>query len=560
MLPPAPMRVLLVWLALASASAALDRHRWTEATEAWDGCFVVETNTFPEIGRDVAAHLRRAQVLFEDRFGPVDARQPMRIALFRTKEEYRRFGEGVSGAVGHFDAALDRCALVWDGSLGETGWPVAVHEATHHWLRRRHPDARTPSWYGEGIACWFEGLMDGTTERHVARLRVRAAQAAIEGCEGSLEALLAARAQVREGRLVLDTGEADAPGLPPIRFYGLSWSLVHFLATDARYKNGFRRFELRLFAARPRAGSEEALARGILAEECGDLKAMEARWHEHVRALPEPALPVAAPAYAWELSSKNPYVRYAALRRLEGKGVSPDLRPGALACLGDDDIAVRAAACRALAGAMAEDAVPGMVAALDLGDREMKETALRALAFPGASAAVGRLLNERDDRLGALRALTAIGDPRANDLIAAALLDPLLPAGLRARCKEALRRQAPEARPVVATAPAVRGEQDRAHVAPAPGAPPDPAKVERLIAVLSDMTADRVHACRDLGLMGASDAVPALKRLCRARVEERVRLEAVRALVAITGETRGFEPGQGATARAAVYRAWAEED
>jgi HEAT repeat protein len=555
------MRVLLVWLALASASAALDRHPWTEATEAWDGCFVVETNTFPEVGRDVAAHLRRAQVFFEDRFGPVDGRRPMRIALFRTKDEYRKFGEGVSGAVGHFDAALDRCALVWDGTLGETGWPVAVHEAAHHWFRRRHPDARPPSWYGEGVACFFEGLMDPTAERDAARLRVRAAQAALECGEARLDSLLATRAHVREGRLVLDTGEVDAPGLPPIRFYGLAWSLVHFLATDARHRNAFRRFELRLFAARPRAGSEETLARKLLAEECGDLKAIEAQWHEHVRGLPEPRIPPSAAAYPWELASDNPYVRYAALRRLEGGPVPADLRPGALACLADKDMAVRAAACRALVGAMGEDAVKGMVEALDLGDPEMKETALRALAFPGATAAVERLLGEREDRLGALRALAAIGDPRAHHLIASALEDPLLPPGLRARCTEALRRH-PEAAPLEAPAPAVsasaRGDAER--VSAAPAAPPDPAKVERLLAILTDVTADRAAACRDLGRMGAEDAVPALKRLCRSRVEERVRLEAIRALVAITGETRGFEPAQGASAREAAYRAWAEED
>lgn len=553
------MRVLLVWLALASASAALDRHPWTEATEVWDGCFVVETNTFPEVGREVAAHLRRAQVFLEDRFGPVDPRRPMRIALFRTKDEYRRLGEGVSGAVGHFDAALDRCALVWDGTLGETGWPVAVHEAAHHWFRRRHPDARPPSWYGEGIACFFEGLMDPTAERGAARLRVRAAQAALECGEGSIEALLATRAQVREGRLVLDAGEADAPGLPPIRFYGLAWSLVHFLATDARHKEAFRRFELRLFAARPRPGSEEALARTLLAEECGDLEALEALWHEHVRALPEPKLAPSAPAYPWELASGNPYVRYAALRRIEGGPLPADLRPGALACLADDDLAVRAAACRAVAGAMAGDAVPGMIEALDLGDPEMKETALRALAFPGATAAVERLLAEREDRHGALRALAAIGDPRANHLIAAALEDPLLPTGLRARCKEALRRHGDDAR-IAEPSPAPRARDDAQCRASAPEAPPDPGKVARLIATLSDLSADRAAACRDLGRMGAAEAVPALKRLCRARVEERVRLEAVRALVAITGEARGFEPAQSATAREAAYRAWAEEE
>ncbi len=560
------MRALLVWLLMASAAASLDRHPWTEATEAEDGCFVVETNTFPEVAKEIAAHLRRAQVFYEDRFGPLPDARPMRVVLFRTRDEYLKFGEGVSGAVGHFDGALDRSALVWDGTLGETGWPVAVHEAAHHYLRRRHPEARPPSWYGEGIACWFEGPLDPIAEEHVARLRVRAAQAALEGGEGKLENLLATRAHVRTGRLVLDTGEADAPGLPPTRFYGLAWSLVHFLATDARYRNEFRRFELRLFAARPLAGTEEILARTLLTEECGDLKALEERWHEHVRGLPEPKPAPASPVYAWELESGNPYVRYGALRRLGGGPLPKDLRPGVLACLKDGDVAVRAAACRALSGAMGEDAVEGMVEALDLGDAEMKDTALRALAFPGASAAVERLLKETGDRLGALRALATIGDPRSNHLLAAALEDPLLPDGLRARCAETLSKFAEGARHLEAAlgdaSPAVRTAArsglDRAAAAPAP--PLDPAKLKRLLAILDDPSGERRDACEKLGRARAAEAVPLLKRLCRPHEDDGLRLEAVRALVAITGETRGFEPGQSATARETAYRAWSEED
>jgi len=561
------MRALLVWLAMASTAASLDRHPWTEATEAEDGCFVVETNTFPEVAKEIAAHLRRAQVFYEDRFGALpDTRRRMRVVLFRTRDEYLRLGEGVSGAVGHFDGALDRCALVWDGTFGETGWPVAVHEAAHHYLRRRHPEARPPSWYGEGIACWFEGLMDPTAKEKVARLRVRAAQAALESGEARLEVLLATRAHVRTGRLVLDTGEADAPGLPPTRFYGLAWSLVHFLATDPEYKSRFRRFELRLFAARPLPGTEEVLARTLLKEECGDLPALERRWQEHVRRLPEPALAPVAPVYAWELESRNPYVRYGALRRLGNGPLPDDLRPGALACLRDEDMAVRGAACRALAGAMGEDAVPPMIEALDLGDAEMKETALRALAFPGASAAVPRLLEEREDRLGALRALAMIGDPRSNHLLASALEDPLLPEGLRARCAETLAKfegTAPRLEAALADAsPAVRTAARKGldRVASAPPAPLAPTRLRRLLSLLEDASADRRDACRELGRAGAREAVPLLKRLCRAHEDDALRLEAARALVAITGETRGFESGQSATAREAAYRAWAEEE
>jgi len=303
----------------------------------------------------------------------------------------------------------------------------------------------------------------------------------------------------------------------------------------------------------------------MLAAECGDLATIEEQWHEHIRALPEPKLECAAPAYPWELASGNPYTRYAALHRLDGGPLPDDLRPGAVRCLEDDDLAVRGAACRALQGAMGEDAVPGMIEALDLGDPGMKETAMRALAFPGATAAVERLLAERQDRIGALRALATIGDPRSNHLLAAALEDPLLPAGLRARCAETLAKfadQSPHLRTALLDAsPSVRTAARKGlDRPPAPEAPPDPAKVRRLLEAVEDITGDRASACRELGRLRAEDAVPALKRLCRARIEERVRLEALRALVAITGETRGFEPGQSATAREAAFRAWAEAE
>jgi hypothetical protein len=87
--------------------------------------------------------------------------------------------------------------------------------------------------------------------------------------------------------------------------------------------------------------------------------------------------------------------------------------------------------------------------------------------------------------------------------------------------------------------------------------------VRALVAVLHDASAPvlyRQHACEQLAALRAEEAVPVLKRLCRPHVEEGVRLEAARALVAITGETRGFEPGQGVRAREAAYRAWAEEE
>ena len=70
----------------------------------------------------------------------------------------------------------------------------------------------------------------------------------------------------------------------------------------------------------------------------------------------------------------------------------------------------------------------------------------------------------------------------------------------------------------------------------------------------------RIRACEQLGEDRARVAVPALRRLCRAGVEPRVRLEAMRALVAITGESRGYAPAQPASEREAAFRAWADRE
>jgi HEAT repeat protein len=466
----------------------------------------------------------------------------------------------VEGAIGHFDAALDRCALVWRGETGETGWPVAVHEACHHYLRRRHPQYTPPSWYGEGIACYFEGLLDPTTTRDVSRLRIHAAQAALRAGDARLEPLLAARARVDRGKLELQD-------FTPTRFYGLAWSLVHFLATDARYRDGFRRFELRLFAAHPDSKALESHARRLLVEECGDLARLERHWRAHVRTLPLPAAPAAAAVYAWEIDSPRAYVRFAALRRLQTH-LPPDLRPGVLRAQSDNDLVVRKEAGRVLARHMGEDAVVGMVLSLDVGDEELKGIALKALARRGAKVAVPRLLRETDDRVHAVRALAEIGDPRAFPRLRDALGDPLLPAGLRARCAAALVAD-PNAKVVLDLAlrdrePAVRNAAQtalgRRQDASAP-AEKRQASVSRNLRILNDPTATGAQsrlACRMLGSAVAQAAVPRLKQLCAPCYPDRLRLEAVRALVRITGETRGFEPGQGARSREAAYRAWAD--
>jgi hypothetical protein len=567
--PPMRVLALLVLAATALAGDGADLRPWAKASEFARGHYVVRTNAYPELADSLLDVLDEAYVLYEDRFGPLEAaaRRPMRLALFRNRRDYLEHGDGVEGAVGHFDAAIDRCSIVWRGGTGDTGWPVVVHEACHQYFRRRFPVVQPPSWYSEGIACWFEGLLDGTTKRRVARLRIRAAKAALEAGEADLGRVLAAQARVTDGELRLER-------FKPSRFYGLAWSLCHFLAGDADTRDGFRRFELRLFAARPLPSQREALARRILEEECGPLGELEERWRVHVRDLPEPPAPSRPPVYAWELRSPHAFVRFSAIARLDGNPLPSDLRPGLRRCLRDADIAVRTAAARILALHMDADAVPGMIAAIDAGDPELKSIALKALACRDATAAVPRLLDEKEERDLALRALATIGDPRTFPTLRRALRDPLLDARTRSACAAALVAD-PDARHALHEAAAdddtaVRsaarvalarsGKADRVEQRPAARLAPGEAR--RLLDTLRDPSAPlsaRRLACRRLGAARASAAVPLLRRLCGPEWSDALRLAAVRALVKITGETRGFEPGQPASKREAAYRAWVEE-
>jgi HEAT repeat protein len=552
------MRAAAVLVLLAASLAAgdgVDRHPFEGAVRVANRTYEVETNTFPELARSLAASLEESYALFEDRFGPLEgaARRPMRVALYRTHDEYLTLGGGVRGAVGHFDSGLDQCAFAWSGATGEAGWPIAVHEACHHYLRRKHPDASPPSWYSEGIACWFEGLGDPTTERAVSRVRIRAAKAALAAGEARLGAVLHTRARVAEGRILLHD-------FAPTRYYALAWSLVHLLATDDAYRSGFRRFELRLFASRPPAAERQSHALRLLEEECGDLRALEERWLAHLAALPEPAPAPAAPVYAWELESVRPFVRYAALRRLSTSGLEPDLRAAAVRCLLDGDLVVRGAACELLAGRMAEDCVPGLVACLDLGDADLRRASLRALAHPCASEAVPRLLAEAEDKDLALDALAAIGDPRGFRAMRAAVANRFVRLGTRARCASALAADEDGLETLLqaaADSDATLRTAARAALIRREGG----GMVGRLVRVLEDPAApaeSKIEACGLLAATGAEEAVPVLRRLCRPGTPERVRLEAIRTLVRITGDTKGFEAGQGEHDREAALRAWGD--
>jgi HEAT repeat protein len=577
------MRLLSLCFAAATlAPVPALRHVWSEAVSVESARYAVETDTFPEAARSLLDALERSYPLFEERFGPLEGkgRRRMRLALFYSREEYMELGGGVEGAVGHFDAALDRCSLVWrDGDDG-TRWPIAIHEACHHYFHRRHPDLLAPSWYTEGIACWFEGVTDPSAPGAVARLRAPLAKEALSSGEADLGALLSARAQVGAAGIRLES-------FRPARFYALAWSLVHFLATDPSTREGFRRFELRLFASRPSFTDRDESARRILAEECGDLVRLERGWRDHVARLPVPAPEAPPPVYAFELRARNPWERYVALTRLRAGPLPARVAPELLPLLSDPDFAVRAAAARAVAPVLTAEAVPPLLDSLDTADRTLRQAALRALANPAASAAVPRLVAETRERDLALDALAAIGHPDALPLLRTALLEDRVSSATRARIASALRadggaraalelaQQDADASVRVAASQAL-AELDRAAGAaegPDPGeayarrsaleraVPVDRSSPAALLDLLSTASApepQRLAACALLGDLRASEAIPLLRRLCGSAHPDRLRIEAMRALVRITGETRGYRPGQGARAREAALRAWAE--
>lgn len=576
------MRRFVGFLLLASISYAGDKqkHDLRAPVRVLGPRFLVETNTFPEIAHDLERTLHHSYSLFEDRFGPLKgrARRPMRIRLYRTREEYMRAGEGVKGALGHFDPSREACAVVWSGATGEAGWPIAVHEASHNYLNRRFGRIALPSWYAEGIACWFEGLQDPTTTNRVSRLRYASAKAALRAGQAKLDLVLDTRTLVQRGKLRVS-------GLTAVRYYGLAWSLVHFLATDKRYSRGFRRFEMRMFAADADRGPDRRaaikLAREILKEECGKPGKMERDWRDHIsRLVPPPAL-LPAPAYAFELESDKAFVRYSALRRVRQNPFPERLEAGIFACLRDDDVTIRLEATRIMQRDPRSDGVYALLDSLDWGDPELRANAFRALSHPSMERAVPRLLKERLDRDEALLALASIGDARSFPELREAVLDETLPLVTRLRSMRTLVRDPGATRTFerARTDPegAIRRTAKWAMLRSGQSTPHSEIEAtlldesdsrllgtnaEDLARIAIDPSEDldlRVKACTRLAEEKAEEATDNLRRLCRPGMPARLRLEAVRALIEITGERRGFEAGQGARQREVVFKRWSSD-
>jgi len=576
------MRILVAFLIVLTPMHAAPRalHGWRDASQAEGRHYRVATNTFPEIAEELAATLDRSYALYEDRFGPLEgkARLPMEVRLYRTRDQYMEEGEGIAGALGHFDPSIDACMLIWSGSTGATGWPIAVHEGCHQYVRRRFGRIGLPSWYSEGIACWFEGLQTKATHDRVSRLRFAAAVAALRAGQARLDTVLDTQRLVQAGKLRVE-------GLTPARYYGLAWSLVHFLATDARYKKAFRRFELRLFAARPTRDGAVRIARHLLADECGSLEKLEGEWLAHIRGLRAPPILVAAPVYRWDLGSNHAFTRYAALRRIRNRPFARGLEDRVLACVDDSNVIVRTEAARLMARDPREGAARALTGSLDWDDAPLKKAALRALSHPTMEAAVPRLLRETVYREEAARALAAIRDRRSFPLLREAARNSSYSISTRARClralggdgsarsllSNALDSEHRELRSAARSSLRLldsRGQEAAAQVevSATPEPEPEPATTaikgdaRSLLLVAIDPTQerkDRIRACILLGALRSKIAVPELQRLCRAGVDAPVRLEALRTLVRITGETRGFEPGQGDREREQVFQRWA---
>ncbi|MEE8107216.1 MAG: hypothetical protein V3T86_16900 [Planctomycetota bacterium] len=577
------MRVPCLFLILAvglpahagdKEEAALDYHLWSDAHKIATPHFFVRTNTSREIGEALAATLEQAYPLFEHRFGALPAGgQKMRMHFFRNAPDYMNYGAGIRGAVGHFDAALDRTAVIWSRDLGEAGWPVAVHEASHHYLKRRHPHFVPPSWYGEGIACYFEGLQDKSIQNGAARMRYRIAMSALDIGDANLSLLLKSRAHVENGQLRIHN-------FRPARYYALAWSFVHYLATNKKTRRNFRRFEKRLFASRPAMHARQRHAQRILREECGPLSELEAGWHKHLRAMEAPEPITLAAVSSWELEADRVNTRYAALRRLQVGPLPEKLRAGVIAALSDKDIVVRSEAISVMARHPGPDVWAELLRSLEV--PSLRLATLRALAHKSAGVAVPRLLRDRPDA-PLVETLVAIGDKRSYPLLKRALLDERLPDATRAKCARALHghdearpeliaatwEAAPEIRDAASTAldakqPVVMKPIESATLAALVGDATDVSdRTKRLLAIAAarwQKASFRARACNLLALTektpGSPEVIDTLRPLCDTRTPEMVRLAALRALVTITGETRGYRSGQRARERERVYRAW----
>jgi len=579
------MRVpcLLILLILATAlparagdqgNAALDYHLWSDAHKIATPHFLVRTNTSRVIGQALAATLEQVYPLFEHRFGALPAgSRKMRMLFFRNAPDYMNYGAGIRGAVGHFDAASDRTAVVWSRDLGEAGWPVAVHEASHHYLKRRHPHFMPPSWYGEGIACYFEGLQDKSLPNGAARMRYRIARAALDAGDANLSLLLKSRAQIRNGELRIHNYR-------PARYYALAWSFVHYLATDKKTRRDFRRFEKRLFASRPAMHARQSHAQRVLREECGPLDELESGWYKHLRAMKAPEPITLAAVSSWELEADRVNTRYAALRRLQVGPLPKKLRAGVVAALSDKDIVVRAEAISVIGRHPGPDVWQELLPSLEV--PSLRLATLRALAHESAGVAVPRLMRDRFDA-PLVETLAAIGDKRSYPLLKRALLDERLPTKTRAKCARALRdhegarpeliaatwEAAPEIRDAAQSAleakqPVVMTPIESATLAALLGdADAGSGRTSRLLAIAAarwEKASFRARACDLLALTvktpGSPEVINTLRPLCESRTPQAVRLAALRALVTITGQTHGYRAGQPARERERVYRSW----
>ena len=314
-------------------------------------------------------------------------------------------------------------------------------------------------------------------------------------------------------------------------------------------------------------------------------------WRKHIDALPQPPEIVAPAVYRWDLASEHAYTRYSALRNLQRARLPMPVIDRVYVALDDSDVIVRTEATRLFEQQARADgdwpkSVPAiLLRSVDAGDPGLKRAALGALAHPDMSAAVPHLMAETDEREARVYALARMNDVRTFPVLRKAALDLNIGPRARSACIRTLASD-PDARDVLmrATGSPERGVRRLARAAlmrldgrladvedrqaknasdAALAAATEAVHMggtRAIVRIALDPSArsiDRVHACLLLGTMRSRDSVPALRRLCRPGIDSAVRLEALRSLVRITGETQGYRAAQRARDREAVFRRWA---
>jgi hypothetical protein len=197
-----------------------------------------------------------------------------------------------TAASGEYIPASRILAFPCDATGGHLPIPVTVHEAIHMLdYERVYPPRIQPSkWFEEGLANYFS-LSQIDSQLRIDPGAIRRSGTIVAGnvkvqFDPRLELLGHRRLSRERGPValadLLAAAPGDAPwrGAPSARFYGASWTLVHFLLHGERGKHAEAFRQYAAYEARGKGGPETF--HRIFGD---DLTALEAAWHQYEEAL-----------------------------------------------------------------------------------------------------------------------------------------------------------------------------------------------------------------------------------------------------------------------------------